>query len=94
MHISKFIIFAALSASPLAAPAAEKKKPAPAAETSGGRLTLADALARTLRRSPELAAFAYDERAAEARVLQAGIRPNPEASLVVEDIGADRKSVV
>ena len=90
MHISKLIIFAALAAWPFASPAAEKKKPAPAAETSDGRLTLVDALARTLRRSPELAAFAYDERAAEARVLQAGIRPNPEASLVVEDIGATR----
>ena len=69
MHISKLIIFAALSASPLVAMAAEKNKPAPAAESGSGRLTLADALARALRRSPDLAAFAYDERAAEARVL-------------------------
>ena len=90
MSFQKLILLAALTAWPFASPAAEKKKPAPVAETSSGRLTLADAIARTLRRSPELAAFAYDERAAEARVLQAGIRPNPEASLVVEDIGATR----
>ncbi len=90
MHISKLIIFTALTVWPFAAPAAEKKKPAPVAETSSGRLTLADALARALRRSPDLAAFAYDERAAEARVLQAGIRPNPEAGLIIENVGGTR----
>ena len=90
MPFQKLIIFAALTAWPFASPAAERKKAVPAVMAVSGRLTLADALARTLRRSPELAAFAYDERAAEARVLQAGIRPNPEASLVVEDVGATR----
>ena len=90
MSFQKLILLAALTAWPFAARAAEKKKSAPAVETSGGRLTLADALARTLRRSPELAAFAYDERAVEARVLQAGIRPNPEASLNVENFAGTR----
>lgn len=83
-------ILAALAAWPFAARAAEKKKPVPAVMATAERLTLADALARTLRKSPDLAAFSFDERAAEARVLQAGIRPNPEASLTVEDVGATR----
>ena len=90
MHISKLIVFAALAAWPFAARAAEKKKSAPAAESGSGRLTLAEALSRTLRRSPELAAFAYDERAAEARTLQAGIRPNPEAGFTIENFAGTR----
>ena len=81
---------AALAAWSFAAAAAEKKKTNPVSESKGGRLTLADALARTFRRSPELAAFAHDERATEARVLQAGIRPNPEASLNVENFAGTR----
>ena len=48
-------------------------------------ITLAEALARTLRGSPELAAYDYDLRAAEARILQAGLRPNPELSLNIEN---------
>lgn len=51
----------------------------------GGSITLAEALARTLRGSPELAAYNWDIRAAEARVLQAGLRPNPELSLQIEN---------
>ena len=60
---------------PLAASAAE----------GGGSITLADALARTLRGSPELAAYNYELRAAEARILQAGLRPNPELGLDIEN---------
>lgn len=44
-----------------------------------GDLTLRAALALALTRSPELATYAYDVRIAEARMLQAGLRPNPEA---------------
>ena len=65
-----------LIALPLAAIAAEK---------SGDSITLADALARTLRGSPELAAYNFELRAAEARILQAGLRPNPELNLEIEN---------
>ena len=51
----------------------------------GASLTLRDALARTLRGSPDLAAFNYDLRAAEARVLQSGLRPNPELAYEIEN---------
>lgn len=51
-----------------------------------GALTLRQALALTLTRSPELAAVSYDIRIAEARILQAKLRPNPELDLQSEDI--------
>lgn len=52
-----------------------------------GELTLRDALALALSRSPRLAMFDYDIRIAEAKLLQAGLRPNPEASIESENIG-------
>lgn len=55
-----------------------------AAESGGGSITLTEALARTLRGSPELAAYNFELRAAEARILQAGLRPNPEIGLDIE----------
>ncbi len=76
MLIRKLHLLTFLIALPLSAIAAEK---------GGGSITLADALARTLRGSPELAAYNYELRAAEARILQAGLRPNPELSLDVEN---------
>lgn len=51
-----------------------------------GVLTLEDALAVVLLRNPELEEFSWQVRAAEARVLQAGLRPNPDASVRVEDV--------
>ena len=52
---------------------------------SGEPITLARALALTLERSPQLAAFSWDIRAAEARILQAKLLPNPEISWDGED---------
>lgn len=49
------------------------------------QLNLAEALSRTLKGSPELAAYSWDTRIAEARILQAGLRPNPELSLDIEN---------
>lgn len=49
-------------------------------------LTLREAAALTLAHNPQLAAFDWKIRAAEARALQAGLRHNPELSLEVEDI--------
>jgi len=71
-HLLHFIAIIAL---PLAASAAEKSD----------SITLAEALARTLRGSPELAANDWEIRMAEARVLQAGLRPNPELSIDIEN---------
>lgn len=49
--------------------------------------TLARALALTLERNPELTAFNWDIRSAEARTLQASLRPNPGVGLQSENIG-------
>jgi len=52
-------------------------------------LQLTDALVLALQGNPELAAFSYAVRAAEARVLQAGLLPNPELELSVDEYGRD-----
>jgi len=53
---------------------------------SGKPLTLAKALALTLEHSPELSAFSWDIRSAEARIIQAKLIPNPEISLEGENL--------
>jgi outer membrane protein, heavy metal efflux system len=50
-------------------------------------LTLRDAAFLTLQRNPELAAFAKEMGALEGATLQAGLLPNPEVSVNVENIG-------
>ncbi|RKY09530.1 MAG: TolC family protein [Planctomycetota bacterium] len=40
-----------------------------------------------MMRNPELWAFSWATRASEARELQAGLRPNPELGIEVEDVG-------
>ena len=58
-----------------------------------GALTLRQALALALTRSPELASVGFDIRIAEARILQAKLLPNPDAELTSENIaGSDRYS--
>ncbi len=48
-------------------------------------LSLNEALARALLKNPSLQAYAFESRVAEARILQAGIRPNPELSVGAEN---------
>ena len=50
-------------------------------------LTLPEAVALALTRSPELSVYPYELRAAEARVLQKGLPPNPELEVEVEEFG-------
>jgi outer membrane protein, heavy metal efflux system len=57
-----------------------------------GDLTLREALALTLKENPELAAFSWDVRSAEARVLQSRLWPNPELNTQTEDIGGTKQS--
>ena len=58
---------------------------APAAESSGV-LTLAQAIEAAISRNPELQASSYELKAANARIMQARLRPNPEASLEIDGI--------
>jgi len=56
------------------------------AEPTGG-ITLRDALALAVSRSPELGVYPYELRAADARALQAGLRPNPALGVEIEELG-------
>jgi cobalt-zinc-cadmium efflux system outer membrane protein len=52
-----------------------------------GVITLREATALALARSPELGVFPYELREADAHILQAGLRPNPELLVEVEEFG-------
>ncbi|MBI4563358.1 MAG: TolC family protein [Planctomycetes bacterium] len=58
---------------------------------SEGDLTLREAVALALLRSPDLATFGWEVRAREASVLQAGLPPNPGLSASVENLATSRK---
>ena len=60
-----------------------------AADHDSTTLTLSEAFARVLSDNPELAMYPYDIRAAEARALQAGFRPNPQVSFEIENIAGN-----
>lgn len=55
-------------------------------QNPSGSVTLSEALALALEQSPDLQAFSWEIRAAEARTIQAGLRPNPELSLEIEEV--------
>lgn len=58
--------------------------PAPA---PGSPITLRQALALALERSPALKAYSLEIRAREARAIQEGLPPNPEIEAFLEDFG-------
>lgn len=58
-------------------------------ENPTGQISLRDALALALMQSPELAAFAWEVRASEARILQVSRPPNPTISTLVQDLGGN-----
>jgi len=59
-------------------------------EPSDGALTLAQAIETTIARNPDLQASAFELKAADARITQAALRPNPEISLEVDGLAARR----
>jgi len=61
--------------------------PASQPDDPTGTITLRDAVARALVNNPKLKAFSLDIRAAEAQKLQAGLLPNPEIKVEVEEFG-------
>jgi cobalt-zinc-cadmium efflux system outer membrane protein len=65
---------------------------APSSFATEKLLTLRQALALTLKQNPELAAFSWDVRSAEARVLQARLFPNPDFNTQTEDIAGTKQS--
>ncbi len=55
-----------------------------------GVITLREALSLALMKNPELAGVSWEIRAAEARALQAGLPPNPEIGLTIEEFGGNQ----
>jgi cobalt-zinc-cadmium efflux system outer membrane protein len=54
-----------------------------------GVITLEQTLALGLLQNPELASFSWEVRSSEARLVQAGLLPNPEIEASVENFGGD-----
>jgi len=52
-----------------------------------GVITLGQALALAIMKNPGLAAYSWEVRAAEARILQASLLPNPEFDFEAEELG-------
>ena len=52
-----------------------------------GVITLVQALSLSIMKNPGLAAYSWEVRAAEARILQASLLPNPEFDFEAEELG-------
>jgi cobalt-zinc-cadmium efflux system outer membrane protein len=63
-------------------------------QNPSGELTLRDALAAALLQSPDLAAYAWELRAREARTLQVARLPNPTLGVTSEDFASGLPSNV
>ncbi len=61
----------------------------PEVRESAGELYFRDALALSLLQNPRLADVSWSIRISEARALQAGLRPNPELEVELEEFGGD-----
>lgn len=61
--------------------------PAAQPDAPTGTITLRDAVALALEHNPELKAFYWDIRAADASRLQASLRPNPSLDVAIEEVG-------
>lgn len=58
-------------------------------ETVPAQITMADALSLALNRNPSLAGFSAEIRARDGAALQAGLRPNPELGVELENFGGN-----
>ncbi len=88
MKILCCILIALLAAAAPGAPPAGPNPPDSGTGATGPApdpLPLAQALALVIRHNPDLAAAALDTKAIEGRVLQAGLKPNPELSTEFEN---------
>jgi len=75
---------------PLSPPApANSTSENPTLENPNGPLSLQKALSLGLLQNPELAAFSWEIRSAEARAVQAGLFPNPEIETSMENFGGE-----
>jgi cobalt-zinc-cadmium efflux system outer membrane protein len=54
--------------------------------TTQPTLNLVEAVEKTLQQSKELESFSWELRSKDAKILQAGLRPNPELSIAPENV--------
>lgn len=66
---------------------AKEDIPPPVIALPTGTITLREALPYALMHNPDLKAYSFEVRAAEARALQAGLLPNPRLHSEVEEFG-------
>ena len=78
MRAPLWVLLLVLSFTPAMSVGADEERAAP--------LDLREALSRSLASSPTLAIYPWRERAAEANILQAGLRPNPELAAEIENV--------
>ncbi len=69
-----------------------EESPRPEVPDPTGVLSLREALSAALLGNPDLAASSWEVRAQEARALQAGLLPNPEVGLEVEEFAGSGES--
>ena len=60
-------------------------------EEPEGEISLDQALGLALLGNPRLASFSWEVKAAEARILQAGLLPNPSLDVELEEFGGTRE---
>lgn len=60
-------------------------------EEPTGKVTLRQLLGLALLYHPELVAFSWEVRAQEASIIQAGLLPNPEVGVILENIGLNQE---
>lgn len=58
---------------------------APGPEAAGHMINLHEAVAKTIKHNPDLQTFAYQLKAQDGRVHQAGLAPSPELNVALED---------
>ncbi len=58
-------------------------------ETIPEQITMADAMALAINRNPSLKGFSAEIRARDGAALQAGLRPNPELGVELENFGGN-----
>ena len=66
---------------------AKDEPPQHVLETVPAQITMADALSLALNRNPSLAGFSAEIRARDGAALQAGLSPNPELGVELENFG-------
>ena len=83
--------YSSTASSPAPAPpgraVAENRNTTSTVVEPNGVVTLNDAVRFALVNHPALRAFSWERRAAEARALQAGLLPNPELDVGIEEFG-------